>query len=498
MNSIKNYGCILAKSDTKIGSKIQISNSIFISNKGQLGAGMFIQNQKFDLKNSILLNNTATQIGGGFYFSEGSQRFTIINSLICNNQAAEAGGIYLFGNSSLTKNNFIKSLILLNFANTSLNNINELPQHLSLQINLVEMLSQQKLIESRQYEVLYLKPYKIISQDHSQQKNVLFIPSGQELQSYELYNPKHQNYQSYIFDLSILFKNSMNEVLINLENSTCNVELQIFDTTENLSKSIKTSKLTFNQDTKGFNLGQLQFEIDPYKQENKNQEILVYCNTQYQDDQLAYRMKVNSFMCQLGEFYIYSGCQICQPLQGFYSVTYNATKCSIFDKNKFDAIASNKIKLKAGFWRPNQISDYIELCFKNPTYCQGGWTFGNDLCTQGHLGGLCEECDRYDIRGSGSFFKDQKQLECRQCEEFSRLLLTFLLISIWAILSTLLTIRSIEKSNQLFASLKLRQKFVEILFKLNQDHESILLKLFLNYLWIFLLFLHLILGYHSL
>ncbi|CAK71728.1 unnamed protein product, partial (macronuclear) [Paramecium tetraurelia] len=76
MNSIKNYGCISAKSDKKIDSTIQIDNSIFISNKGQLGAGIFVQNSKFYLKNSILLNNTASQMGGGFYFSEGSQRFT--------------------------------------------------------------------------------------------------------------------------------------------------------------------------------------------------------------------------------------------------------------------------------------------------------------------------------------------------------------------------------------------------------------------------------------
>ncbi|CAD8189309.1 unnamed protein product [Paramecium octaurelia] len=485
MNYIKNYGCIMAKSDAQIDSTIQIDNSIFISNKGQVGASIFVQNYKFYLKNSILLNNTASQMGGGIYFSEGSSRFTLYSSLIFNNYAAQAGGIYLFGNSSLTKNNFIKSIVIFNFANLSSNNINELPQHLSLQINLIEMFSQQKLIENHLYQVLYLKPYKIISQDHTKSTNVLFIPSGQEIQSYELYNPKQQKYQNYIYDIKILFKNSMNELLINFQNSTCNIEQQTYDASEKSIESIKISKMQFNQDIKGFDLGSLQFDIDPYNQENKIQEILAYCNTSYQDDLLAYRMRVNSFMCQLGEFYIYSGCQICQPLQGFYSVTYNTTKCSIFDKNKFDAITSNKIQLKPGFWRPNQISDDIELCFKNPTYCEGGWTFGNDLCSQGHIGGLCEECDRYNIRGAGSFFKDQKQLECKQCQEFSRLLLTFFLISIWAILSTLLTIRSIEKSNQLFAQLKVRQKFVEILFKLNQDHESILLKLFLNYLWVF-------------
>lgn len=41
------------------------------------------------------------------------------------------------------------------------------------------------------------------------------------------------------------------------------------------------------------------------------------------------------------------------------------------------------------------------------------------------------------------------------------------LFNIRAILSTLITIRSIEKSNSLFRSLKLKLKFAEILFNLN-------------------------------
>ncbi|CAD8085196.1 unnamed protein product [Paramecium primaurelia] len=487
-NSIKDYGCIWAKSDNMIQSQLLIEDSNFISNKGRQGSGILVQNLRFKLLNSKIINNTASYRGGGLYFEEGSQRLIIKSTIIINNQAEEGGGIYLSGNSSLNKNNFIKSLILFNFANLSSNNINELPQLLSLSINQKEMQSQKKIIGNHSFQVLELKPYKIISQDHSTLANYLLIPSGQQIQKYEIYNSKLKKYLSYITEFTIKLKNSLNEQQINFLNSTCNVKQLIVDIqTQNIIESTNISTISFDQQINRFNLGQLVFNIDPYKQEGKIQEILIYCQTEYQEESLAYRLQVNSLLCQLGEFYIFFGCQKCQSEQGFYSVTYNTTKCSIFDKNKFEAITSNKIQLKPGFWRPSYITDNVEFCYKNPYHCLGGWSVGDDLCFMGHIGGLCEECDRFNLRGDGQFFKDQQNLDCQQCQQLSKRLIAFFFISIWAILSTLLTIRSIEKTNQLYTQLKLRQnqKYAEILFKLQQDHQSILLKLFLNYLWIF-------------
>ncbi|CAD8108319.1 unnamed protein product [Paramecium sonneborni] len=485
-NNIINYGCIFAKSDRKVNHELQIKDSTFISNNGRQGSGILVQNLKFKLLNSKIINNNATYKGGGFYFEEGSDRFIIQSTIICDNKAEEAGGVYLDGNSSLNNNNFIKSILLFNQAQSSSNNINELPLRLTLSINQNEMFSSEHIIENHSYQVLTLKPFQILSQENVVKSNFLLIPSGQYIQNYQIYNTQFQKYQSYIHEFSMILKNSRNEKQINFYNSTCKIYQQIFDIQlQKVIEYTQISMISFNYDTKSFNLSSLEFNLDPYNQDNKIQEILIYCNTQYQQESLAYRMRVNSFLCQLGEFYIFSGCQKCKSEQGFYSVTYNTTKCSIFDKNKFEAITSNKIQLKPGFWRPNQISDYIEYCYKNPIHCLGGWNVGNDICSMGHIGGYCEECDRFDIRGDGKFFKNQQQLDCQKCQDVSKRFLAFFLISIWAILSTLLTIKSIEKSNQLFAQLKIRQNFTEILFKLNQDHESILLKLFLNYIWVF-------------
>ncbi|CAD8140551.1 unnamed protein product [Paramecium octaurelia] len=227
MNQLTNYGCIFAKSDNNIGSFISIYHSNFISNNGQKGGGVYVENIKFQLRNSMFFNNTVSQKGGGFYFSQGSE-------------------------SCLNQNNFVSSLLFYNFAKQSSNNINELPKHLSLSINQIEMFSQEKLIEDRLYQVLQLKPYKIILQDHAKSTNFLFIPSGQQISTYQFYNPKHQIYQPYIFNLNILLKNSMNELLINYQNYSCYVEQISFDNaSQQLIESIRISKLNFNQDVKG-------------------------------------------------------------------------------------------------------------------------------------------------------------------------------------------------------------------------------------------------------
>lgn len=64
------------------------------------------------------------------------------------------------------------------------------------------------------------------------------------------------------------------------------------------------------------------------------------------------------------------------------------------------------IKLLPGFWRPNNFSDFVESCYKNPLFCTGGWQVGDNTCSFGHIGALCEECDMYDIRGLGYFYKN--------------------------------------------------------------------------------------------
>ena len=49
-----------------------------------------------------------------------------------------------------------------------------------------------------------------------------------------------------------------------------------------------------------------------------------------------------------------------------------------------------------GYWKPNNETDDIELCFNLIENCVGG-TGNNsrELCYEGHIGALCESCDIY-------------------------------------------------------------------------------------------------------
>lgn len=48
------------------------------------------------------------------------------------------------------------------------------------------------------------------------------------------------------------------------------------------------------------------------------------------------------------------------------------------------------IYLKPGFWRAYFYSSKIEECFHLLENCLGEWKPGDDSCTQGHIGALCE------------------------------------------------------------------------------------------------------------
>ncbi|CAD8102338.1 unnamed protein product [Paramecium sonneborni] len=483
-NKVNSYGCILVKSNQKSEQVIKIRNCLFYGNIGGSGTGINTQNVKLLLDNSKLIQNYASAQGGGLNMELDYNGFVIKDCYIQLNYANEAGGVYLIGNSKLNQNNFVNSIISFNKANRQPFNLQELPDSLILSINQQDMPSIQKIIENKQINILHLDPYKIMEQGNVIQTKVLVIPSNQVIKNYLLFNPNDQSFQNYIEELSISFKNSLNEKLISFINSTCKVEEQIYQN-DKLELSKIPQIIQFKIISGNFDLSELQFSFDPYMEGKNKKQIFITCDTNNSYQELYYSLEVAVLKCQLGEFYIQNSCQQCSQNQGYYSVTYNSTKCSIFDKNKFENITSNQIYLKVGYWRPNQYSDDVEHCFKYPNICKGGWFVGDQLCYLGSVGGLCEECDKYNIRGDGYYFKNQYNLQCHLCKELTNSILLFIIASFWSLISTLLTLSSIDKSNQLFTFCKLRQKFSNIIFKLNQDHGSILIKLFLNYLWIF-------------
>jgi hypothetical protein len=55
--------------------------------------------------------------------------------------------------------------------------------------------------------------------------------------------------------------------------------------------------------------------------------------------------------------------------------------------------AMDTISLVWSYWRPDHLNDKAEKCKNKPINCVGGLDVGNDLCIEGMVGALCEECD---------------------------------------------------------------------------------------------------------
>ncbi|CAD8128827.1 unnamed protein product [Paramecium sonneborni] len=483
-NLIQSYGCLNLVQSAIKSQFITAINSYFINNSGSKGVAISSSGIPLILKNCWIINNNASQQGGGLYLDLHNSSFLIKKSFIIQNRAFSGGGLYLEKNNNVNINNFIDSLLILNKANSYGNNLVESPTSLALSINSNQMQSSSLILNYTQTNILFLKSYTTIEQEQKIRSELLRIPSNQVIRDYNILIPKQSTSYKLFKDLSISFKNSENEMLFHQLNSTCNVSQQVIFK-DKIQSSIQLGELIYNETKNNFDMGSLSFHFNPYENNNSFLQIIITCNPQNYSKKLEYIIRAKSYKCQLGEFYVDEGCQLCQSNQGFYSVTYNDTKCSIFDKQKFQSITSNELNLQVGYWRPHYLSDQINYCFKNFENCKGGWSVGNELCIEGHLGALCEECDIYNIRGGGKYFKNSENSKCWSCFGISDSIIPFVMNSIWAMLSVLLSLRSINKSNDLFIFLKIKERFSQIIFKLNQDFESIFIKMMLNYFWIF-------------
>lgn len=84
------------------------------------------------------------------------------------------------------------------------------------------------------------------------------------------------------------------------------------------------------------------------------------------------------------------------------------------DEASMNATGLDQISIRYGFWRPDHLNDLPEKC-KNQDYnCKGGYDVGNDLCTEGNVGALCEECDIYSIYWDESYSQSAKY-QCGTC-----------------------------------------------------------------------------------
>ncbi|KAM3147887.1 hypothetical protein pb186bvf_000215 [Paramecium bursaria] len=470
-----------------LNQKIILVKSKFIDNIAKIGGGVHIQGSQIFIKTTQILNNRAEQ-GGGILSDEQSLSI-IVQSEIYDNKALIGSQISLIKKFPINKLN-----IVLNKDKDELNQINEPFSKLQLQYNGKNLINRRIQNNDSIIEYVMIKSYNI--KGYNQTDNIIYVPSGQKLRTYELFDNSDNEYRNINLSLRIFPLNQFEEKIVLNSSASC-VLLGKFNSTNNLFSDIyfNPNTIFFDQKTQDFNLDDLIITFDPANNDSLLVQVVcssikvpIYSNqTQKFSHVLTnYTLYFNlkTFYCQQGEYYNMqkSACEPCDVSQYFYSVQPK-NKCKQIDPSNMISIQRSKVQLRQGFWRPDKQNDHIEYCYHQSFNCNGGWQPGQESCLVGHIGALCEQCDLYNIRGQGSFSID-KLYSCGSCSDTAINILIFLGLSAWTLISVQMTV---EGSKEIidYLNLSLRMKKIGLRMQIYKDqYSSILLKLFMNYILI--------------
>lgn len=144
-------------------------------------------------------------------------------------------------------------------------------------------------------------------------------------------------------------------------------------------------------------------------------------------------------------------------------------------------LGGNIIDTKPGFWRSNPESAKILKCYNEESNCIGGLETGNMLCSEGHIGALCEACDLDAERWSESY-ANSDSYSCGKCSVIKWNVVIITVLSLYSILNIFLNVQSIQSMVKMEQRLDIMKSFTTMSEK--TDRYGILLKIFTNYMQI--------------
>ncbi|CAD8087563.1 unnamed protein product [Paramecium sonneborni] len=482
--------------------QISILDSTFLNNTALYGGSLFIFEVGILIKNCIFQNNSA-QIGGAIYFYSQEAQVLILNSQIIQNAAKIAGGVFL-NQQSLQLTKELDFQLSNNNSTMYGNDIFEKPRSLTLSVDGGKTVFGKTLYDSSNDEIIEQiinNPYKAFG--YSQTMRYLTMPTGRSIGSYQYFDYHTSIMIPYNLTFRIIALDKFLNQIKGLSNTFCTINSKTFNTTSqkeepNFNYNLSIQNVTFNEITGDYNLDDLIIYFKPNLTNDLVLQLTIQCNSisvpQYENEPpfkinntiTNYKLLVNikTFPCQLGEFLnsTSGGCTLCDTFQNQYQVQWNAQSCSYKDDLKMKSIQSSMIELRSGYWRAYYYSQIIEYCYHLLENCQGGWKPGDYSCTQGHIGALCEQCDLYDTIGLGSYSVSSKY-SCGNCNQIAFNIISIILITLWTLISTLMSVSStVEMIDEFIIGLKL--KVFGGGSTLQKTSSAILIKIFTNYLQI--------------
>ncbi|CAD8200405.1 unnamed protein product [Paramecium octaurelia] len=474
-----------------------ITNYICENNSCKEGTCLNSENITIYLQDSNFQFNNASLRGGAIYTNS---EILMYNCLISNNQANIGGGIFQQESTQYPANyNQIYNNKALNYGT----NIISTPQKLSLQLNANGMFSTTRLTneENLIIDQVYVPPYKTIQGAKSQ---YLLVPSGQSIANYRYFNWKDRQYIPSNQTFRIIPLNQEDQIIKSLSDTFCRIQGRIHNFSENKTDSenfqynfTNINYTYFNDSTQDYNWDDLVIYLDNELPSHMSLQLEFSCNSiqipifnkvapynlQGNHNNYKLRVEVRSLPCQFGEIksVINFSCILCDNSLGLFSIKQNSPKCEVKDDVSTISVNSSQLNLKQGFWRPFIDTSKVSGCLNLLSNCLGGLIEGDESCSRGHIGALCEQCDLYNTRGDGEFSVGQRFV-CGSCQETQRNTLIITLVSFWTLISVFISVQGTIKAAQ---NIMPDFKFVfHCASYFHQDNSAILMKLLTNYLQI--------------
>ncbi|KAL4503050.1 hypothetical protein ABPG72_014279 [Tetrahymena utriculariae] len=448
---------ILGSQQNPTDLKITLDSLIFQGNSANLGGGVYISYNNLQLQSVQLIQNTAIQ-GGGIYFltsDSNPNTFILQQSIVSQNTAQIGGGIKIIGTfPQLT----LGSAVSGNTATESGSDVTSYPTGLLVKTN-------KKYI-----------PY------NESQEAVVFnqwspgVSTDQEL---------------------FVYLTGTDGTIQKLDSgitATLTVSLNYQSSSQIPSSAKISGTTTVNYDSLigGFYLNQVQFQQQPLSQLLAKLQssiikiptfdktgALVSINTNYH-----LPLIFNTRYCVVGEAFLTTSGQCFLCANNTYSIVKNSTACLGCPKVGVNSCPGGSVlKLDPDFWRPSVDNDQIEPCSNQYSNCAGGKGTGDQLCSEGHIGALCEVCD-ISARFWLESYSNSNQYSCGKCKDTSNNTLKMIGLTIYTLIAIFFSVKSTKALLDSYIIIFYFQKIGLIQKSAKQSTEfvGIIIKLFTTYL----------------
>ncbi|CAD8119529.1 unnamed protein product [Paramecium sonneborni] len=381
------------------------------------GGGLSIYGLTVNITNTFCTQSEVSGQGGCIYYEaipkDGRvvyQRISIATSVFFKNNASIGGAIRV-KESGINQWNKTGNTILQNYATLYGDDVAGYPTHLGILID--GKLQQSSNLNNNTgwlHYPLVIKSGQLMSDFQNQTVLLVYLNQNEEIIKYQF------DAQSYL--------------------------------SSNFTNSIQGESLrVFNLDLQGFDYSNLQILFDPYQNItldvtlNSSLVNIPHYHSEYPyqligfDTGYTLQARVRSVECDRGEAYNpqQGSCNPC-PI-GQYVLVYKGI-CKQINEESMNFTVRNKISMKFSYWRPDHLNDKAEKCKNKPINCFGGYNVGNDVCIEGTIGALCEECD---IHGAfwGSKYSTSAKYECGTCQDKTRNLIMIIILSIFTLFTTI-------------------------------------------------------------